>query len=178
MTVGQNPNTPQITQQRKWQFRDDFSWHAAGMGGLGHDFKAGVNFVNEPRLFITFNTGTGGYAYQHLDNDLNGPISLVTLQGGSAEANIPTKQFATYFQDDWRVTSKLTLNLGHPLRPEHRLRDRSEQESELRDARRRRKAGLLVNLPGFEDFGKDPQRGLRQHPAARRARLRPARQRP
>ena len=105
VTVGQNPNTPQITQQRKWQFRDDFSWHAAGMGGLGHDFKAGVNFVNEPHLFITFNTGTGGYAYQHLDNNLNGPISLVTLQGGIRQANIPTKQFATYFQDDWRVTS-------------------------------------------------------------------------
>ena len=29
------------------------------MGGLGHDFKAGVNFINEPRLFITFNTGKG-----------------------------------------------------------------------------------------------------------------------
>ena len=69
MTVGQNPNTPQTTQQRKWQFRDDFSWHAAGMGGLGHDFKAGVNFINEPHLFITFNTGTGDYAYKHLDND-------------------------------------------------------------------------------------------------------------
>ena len=47
----------------------------AGMGGLGHDFKAGVNFINEPRLFITFNTGTGGYAYTHLDNNVNGPIS-------------------------------------------------------------------------------------------------------
>ncbi len=29
------------------------------MGGLGHDFKAGVNFINEPHLFITFNTGKG-----------------------------------------------------------------------------------------------------------------------
>ena len=29
------------------------------MGGLGHDFKAGVNFINEPRLFVTFNTGKG-----------------------------------------------------------------------------------------------------------------------
>ena len=32
---------------------------STGMGGLGHDFKAGVNFINEPRLFITFNTGKG-----------------------------------------------------------------------------------------------------------------------
>ena len=37
------------------------------MGGLGHDFKVGVNFINEPRLFITFNTGKGVLAYTHLD---------------------------------------------------------------------------------------------------------------
>ena len=157
VTVGQNPNTPQITQQRKWQFRDDFSWHAAGMGGLGHDFKAGANFVNEPRLFITFNTGTGDYAYQHLDNDLNGPISLVTLQGGSAEANIPTKQFSTYFQDDWRVTSKLTLNLGirYDLNTGFAIDQSKNPNYAMLDAAGR--AGLLVNLPGFEDFGKTPR---------------------
>src|SRR4029079_3486778 len=50
VTIGQNPNTPQQTQQRKCQCRDDFSWHTTGLGGLGHDFKAGVNFVNEPHL--------------------------------------------------------------------------------------------------------------------------------
>ncbi len=157
VTIGQNPNTPQQTQQRKWQFRDDFSWHAAGMGGLGHEFKVGANFINEPRLFITFNTGTGGYAYQHLDNTLDGPISQVTLQGGSAEANIPTKQFATYFQDDWRVTSKLTLNLG--LRYDLNTGFAIDQTLDpnytmLADAGSR---GLLVGLPGFEDFGKTPR---------------------
>jgi hypothetical protein len=157
VTIGQNPNTPQVTQQRKWQFRDDFSWHAAGMGGLGHDFKAGVNFINEPRLFITFNTGTGGYAYQHLDNDINGPISQVTLQGGSAEANIPTKQFAMYFQDDWRVTSKLTLNLGfrYDLNTGFALDQSKNPNYAMLDAAGR--AGLLSHLPGFEDFGKSPK---------------------
>ena len=29
-----------------------------GMGGLGHDFKAGVNFINEPHLFVTFSSGS------------------------------------------------------------------------------------------------------------------------
>ena len=157
VTIGQNPNTPQTTQQKKWQFRDDFSWHMAGMGGLGHDFKTGVNFINEPRLFITFNVGTGGYAYQHLDNNVNGPISQVTLQGGSAEANIPTKQFATYIQDDWRVTDKLTLNLGlrydlntgfaidQLLNPNYVMLDVAGKE------------GRLAGLPGFEDFGKEPK---------------------
>jgi len=111
--IGQNPNTPQATQQKKWQFRDDFTWHVTGMGGLGHDMKAGVNFINEPRLFITFNTGTGGPLYTHLTNDLNGPIQTINLNGGSAEANIPLRQYALYWQDDWRLTDRLTLNLGY-----------------------------------------------------------------
>src|SRR5262249_47198847 len=111
VSIGQNVNTPQATQQKKYQFRDDFSWHTAGMG-LGHDFKAGVNFINEPHLYLTFNTGTGGYSYAHLDNNINGPLSSVSKNGGSAEANTPMKQYATFIQDDWRVNAKLTLNLG------------------------------------------------------------------
>ena len=44
-------------------------------GGLGHDFKVGVNFINEPRLFLTFTEGTSDYAYAHADNTLNGPLT-------------------------------------------------------------------------------------------------------
>ena len=157
VTIGQNPNTPQQTQQRKWQFRNDFSWHTTGMGGIGHDFKTGANFINEPRLFITFNTGTGGYAYQHLDNNVNGPISQVSLQGGSAEANIPTKQFAVYMQDDWRVTDRLTLNLGvrYDLNTGFAIDQSLNPNYAMLEAAGR--AGRLQGLPGFEDFGKDPK---------------------
>ena len=112
VSTGANGNTPQTTSQKKYQFRDDFSWHVTGHGGLGHDFKVGANFINEPRLFITFNTGKGAVFYAHVDNTLTGPISSVTLSDGTAEANIPLKQFATYFQDDWRVSDRLTINWG------------------------------------------------------------------
>ncbi|HMD35538.1 MAG TPA: TonB-dependent receptor, partial [Vicinamibacterales bacterium] len=98
VTVGQNVNTPQQTQQKKWQFRDDFSWHVVGKGGLGHDLKVGASFINEPRLFLSNNIGTGSYAYSHLTNDVNGPISGISLNGGAAEANTPMKQYATYIQ--------------------------------------------------------------------------------
>ena len=83
-----------------------------GMGGIGHDFKAGVNFINEPRLFITFNSGKGVLQHTHLTDDVNGPISIVTLNDGDASANIPLKQYAIYFQDDWRATDRLTINGG------------------------------------------------------------------
>ena len=127
------------------------------MGGLGHDFKTGVNFINEPRLFITFNIGTGGYAYQHLDNNVSGPISQVTLQGGAAEANIPTKQFAMYIQDDWRVTDRLTLNLGlrYDLNTGFAIDQSLNPNYVMLDVAG--KAGRLAGLPGFEDFGKDPK---------------------
>ncbi len=163
--VGQNTNTPQATQQRKWQFRDDFTWHVTGMGGLGHDFKAGVNFINEPRLFITFNTGTGGPLYTHLDNTLTGPIQTISLNGGSAEANIPLKQYAGYIQDDWRLTDKLTLNFGYryDLVTGYAI-DQSGNPNYviLQNAAR---AGRF-NIPGgeaFEGFGEEPAEDRNNH---------------
>jgi Carboxypeptidase regulatory-like domain/TonB dependent receptor-like, beta-barrel len=112
VTIGANGTTPQTTEQKKYQFRDDFSWHTTGYGGIGHDFKAGASYINEPHLFITFNTGKDAIFYTHVDNTLTGPISQVTISSGDASAEIPTKQFATYFQDDWRASDRLTLNLG------------------------------------------------------------------
>jgi outer membrane receptor protein involved in Fe transport len=155
--TGQNPNTPQTTQQKKWQFRNDFSWHMEGMGGLGHDFKTGVNFINEPRLYITFNGGTNDYAYTLLTNDPAGPVSIINRNGGFAGANIPLKQYAWFIQDDWRPTSRLTLNLG--LRYDYIDGYQIDQSLnpnfvKLQEAGR---AGLLEGIKGLENFGKEPK---------------------
>ena len=112
VAIGANPDTPQDTEQTKWQFRDDFSWSVTGMGGLGHDFKTGVNFLYEPHLFATFNSGVDDYFYIHLTDERNGPIQTITRNGGTGDVNIPFKQYAAYLQDDWRVSNRLTLNLG------------------------------------------------------------------
>jgi hypothetical protein len=106
-------------------------------GGVGHDFKVGANFINEPRLFITFKR-EGAARFTHLDNTLTGPISQITIQDGDGSANIPTKQFAVYFQDDWRVKDRLTINAGSALGPGHRhQRHRPDGESELHPDSRR-----------------------------------------
>ena len=156
VSIGQNINTPQATQQKKYQFRDDFSWHVSGMGGLGHDFKVGVNFINEPHLFLTFNTGTGGYSYTHLDNSLTGPISVISLNGGSAEANTPMKQYAVYWQDDWRATDRLTLNLGFRYDLVTGMAIDQSKNPNFVILDKAGKAGALAGIAGFEDFGKTP----------------------
>ncbi len=157
VSIGQSPNTPQTTEQKKWQFRDDFSWHVSGMGGIGHDFKTGVNFINEPRLFITFNTGKGIVQNTHLTDDVNGPISLVTLSDGDAAANIPLKQYAFYVQDDWAVTDRLTLNLGLRYDLIQGFQFDQSKNPNFVKVQLAGAAGLLTGIKGLENFGKDPE---------------------
>ncbi|HSC29924.1 MAG TPA: TonB-dependent receptor [Vicinamibacterales bacterium] len=155
VSIGQNTNTPQQTQQEKYQFRDDFSWSVSGMGGLGHDFKTGINFIRQPRLFITFNVGTGDYAYTLGTNDINGIVTSVTLNGGAADANIPNWQLGLYIQDDWRLTDRLTLNLG--FRYDYLDgwaidQSRNPNFVILQEAAR---AGRFAGQPAFREFGLD-----------------------
>jgi len=156
VTVGANSNTPQTTEQHKFQFRDDFSWHV-NRGGLGHDFKGGVNFINEPHLFTTFNGGRGVVVYTHNTNDINGPISSVSFSDGDAAANLPMKQFGVYLQDDWRVTGRLTLNVGlrYDLMTGYQIDQSGDPNFLVLQAAGR--SGRLNGMIGFEDFGKDPR---------------------
>ncbi len=153
---GANPNTPQTTEQKKWQFRDDFSWSVTGMGGLGHDFKAGVNWIHEPRLFITFNGGAAPQLTLNADA-LDASVRQVTFQGGAADVNIPLDLYSLYIQDDWRLSDRLTLNLG--LRYDYVTNMPIDQSNNpnfqvLQEAGA---AGRFANFPFMEDFGESPQ---------------------
>ena len=74
--------------------------------------QSGRELIHEPHLFVTFNTGKGIVFTTHNDSNPTGPISTVTISDGNSEVNMPMRQFGTYFQDDWRVTDRLTLNVG------------------------------------------------------------------
>ena len=111
--TGANANTPQTTEQKKWQFRDDFSWHVTGMGGLGHDFKAGVNFINEPRLFITFNTGKGVDSNTHLTDDVERADPDRHAERRRRVGEHPAQAVsASTSRTTGALTDRLTLNLG------------------------------------------------------------------
>ncbi len=154
VTIGYNTNTPQTTEQKKWQFRDDFSWSKTGMGGLGHDFKAGVNYINEPHLYVTFSSGSTDYAYTHLDLNQNGPISSVSRNKPGASANLPMKQFGMYIQDDWRVNDRLTVNAGLRYDVVTGFDLDQSQIPNFIALTGAAAAGRFNGVPGFEEFGK------------------------
>jgi hypothetical protein len=157
VSIGYNTNTPQTTAQHKYQFRDDFSWHVTGMGGLGHDMKAGANFIHEPKLFVTFSSGSSDYAYTMLDNDPNGRVSRVTRNKEGSSANLPMDQYGFYLQDDWRVTDRFTVNAG--LRYDlvtGFLIDQSQIPNYVA-LTAAGAAGRFNGVPGFDEFAKKAQ---------------------
>ena len=137
-----------------------------------------MNFINEPRLYVTFEAGKGVMQYTHLDNNLNGPLSAVSMDDGVAKANIPMKQIGLYLQDDWRLNNSITLNVG--LRYDYLTGYQFDQSKnpnfvKVMEAGRQ---GLLKDIKGLENAGLVAEERQEQLPAAPRVRVGPARRRP
>ena len=79
--LGQSINTPQSTEQHKFQFRDYFTW---SMGR--HEFKVGASFINEPTLDITFSTGQQPL-YVHLADSRTSASSDISYNGSIGGAD-------------------------------------------------------------------------------------------
>lgn len=108
--VGQNINTPQATSQRKYQYKDDFSW-SVNLGGLRNDIKLGANYIHEPTLGGDFSTGLSGQ-FTALNDSFDSPITLIQIFGGFFGEQTPIDQYSGYVQDDLYLTDRLTLNVG------------------------------------------------------------------
>jgi outer membrane receptor protein involved in Fe transport len=118
---GTNTNVPQQSFQRKWQFRDDLS-KTIGK----HTLKAGVDFIHNPSQggFFKFSstpeidfaadpsTILGDPATYPQGFSTPGLVSGMSYATGDPKFIVPTKQLGLYLQDDWKVTPRLTLNLG------------------------------------------------------------------
>ena len=128
ITVGGPYNYPQHFIQNTQQYRDDLFWikgtHSVKSGvdflhtkysglfqqnirGRVTSFSSGVSALNLDSIFPTWNDpSTWNIAA------LN-PYALSYVQGfGNFNINIPTNAIGAWVQDDWKLTRRLTLNLG------------------------------------------------------------------
>ncbi len=119
--IGANVNAPQATTERKFQFRDDFSWIRGD-----HTMKFGVNYINT-ELGGFFFFGSKGYTIAFFDLPsvirtnttlypqgfaTPGAVQNISFSDGEGTHDQKIHQLAFYVQDDWKVTRNLTLNLG------------------------------------------------------------------
>ncbi|MFZ0954839.1 MAG: carboxypeptidase regulatory-like domain-containing protein [Candidatus Sulfotelmatobacter sp.] len=120
-SFGTNGNVPQQSFQRKFQFKDDIS-KTYGK----HTFKGGVDYIYNPVEggFFEFNstleadflvdpsTILGDTATYPQGFATPGLIGSMSFSNGNPYFLVPTKQLGFYGQDDWKVNSRLTVNLG------------------------------------------------------------------
>lgn len=119
---GTNGNVPQGSVQKKWQIRDDLS-----ITHGNHNFKMGEDFVYAPFIggFFEF-TPTMTYSFFDdpsviLSNSNGlypqgfatpGAVQSIAFAEGNPVFSESAKMLGLYFQDDWKATHSLTLNLG------------------------------------------------------------------
>jgi hypothetical protein len=110
-SLGLPTNDPSGRVVKVGQVQDNANWtigrHAITFGG---EFL----YENAPNIFLPLTPGS--FTFNTLDNFIaggcpNGACS-VSVTSGSPTIPFAEKDFALYFQDDWKVRPDLTLNLG------------------------------------------------------------------
>ncbi|HWF10175.1 MAG TPA: carboxypeptidase regulatory-like domain-containing protein [Bryobacteraceae bacterium] len=128
ITVGSPYNYPQHIGQNVEQYRDDLFWLKSS-----HSFKTGFDFLhndfhgnfgqNVRGTVLGFSSGVSTLNLAQIFpvwNDPStwniaalSPYATSYTQGfGNFDFSIPTNAMGFWFQDDWKVNPRLTLNLG------------------------------------------------------------------
>ena len=119
---GENFNLPQVTHLNRYQAREALSWargkHALRIGGEFQHYTANgeINVFGTGTVILTSDFGFADLNGDGVINDLDIPLA-VALHSSAPVVPVPIPKVfdsyvAGYVQDDWRVTPRLTLNLG------------------------------------------------------------------
>jgi hypothetical protein len=77
-----------------------------------HSFKFGGEYLRQIEDNQQYNDGNGAVSFTSLQNFLTGTVHNGSILLGNADTWVRMNLFAGFMQDDWRVTKKVTLNLG------------------------------------------------------------------
>lgn len=113
VTVG-GCGASQMGPEHRYQVKDDFAYQLPNFMGR-HQLKWGGDFSYVPFQEDGLNNPPGSWTFP-LDQpyDPNNPKTWPTQYSQSLPtyANLPSKYYGMYVQDDWQPNSRLTLNLG------------------------------------------------------------------
>jgi len=107
--VALGPADQQTDTKKTFQYYDSMTWIAGA-----HAFKFGAEYINRPNQIFFLPRHGGEYEYSDLDvffKDLK-PTDFNKLGIGDPIQPLGSHQWGAFFQDDWKVTHNLTLNLG------------------------------------------------------------------
>jgi Carboxypeptidase regulatory-like domain/TonB dependent receptor len=119
---GENFNLPQATHLNRYQVRDALTWslgkHTLHLGGEFQHYKATgeINVFGTGTVILTSDFGFADLNGDGVVNDLDIPLA-VALHSTAPVVPVPIPKVfdnyvAGYVQDDWRISPRLTLNLG------------------------------------------------------------------
>jgi hypothetical protein len=107
--LGLPDNLPQGRIVKVGQTQDNATW---SIGRQSITFGGEFDYENSPNVFLPNASGT--FSFGSFDSFLAGGCATcsLSLTAGNPTTPFKEKDVAAYFQDDWKVTSALTLNLG------------------------------------------------------------------
>jgi hypothetical protein len=128
---GTNTNVPQESIQRKWQFKDDLSktvgkhTFSTGFDYIYTPFMGGffefnptleIDFLDNPSVILANASTCGPMKNQPCYPNgfaTPGAVNSMSIAVGDPHFIIKdAKQLGLYFQDDWKMSRRLTVNLG------------------------------------------------------------------
>ncbi len=117
ISIGTGVNDDRGTISNQYNVVETYSWirgkHSFRMGGEGVQYQ--LNRFNNfaVRGALTFGTTTGtGNAFSAFQNFLQGRVTAVQSAFGDPARNFIATDYAGFFQDDYRFSPRVTVNLG------------------------------------------------------------------
>ncbi|MEQ1946987.1 MAG: TonB-dependent receptor [Bryobacteraceae bacterium] len=156
--IGGNTLLPFGLVQNKYSVGDDVYWTRGS-----HNIKMGASVMRlQSNTFMPFRAG-GSWSFTSLANLLSGTANqLIGALPGKDDATRDLREtdFAFYLHDDWKLSSRLTLNVGVRYAPQTNPTERKNKLSNIVDMAKGYEpvANVFRDNPSLMNF--DPRVGL------------------